>query len=120
MKKRESKKDAFIPPLRVPEEFAERAYKAIEKLKHHLPHTRRMIWEAFIEIAERGEQLSWPPKFLTEKGYVHLSEALKLNGIADPTAFYDGCAAALIEAARKGHTIEWPPSFRLRVATAGG
>ena len=60
------------------------------------------------------------PKFLTEKGYVHLSDALKLNGIADPTAFYDGCAVALIEAARKGHTIQWPPSFRRRVATAGG
>ena len=75
----------LFPPLRVPEEFAERAQKAIEKLKHHLPHTRRMVWEAFIEIAERGEQLSWPPKFLTEKGYVHLSDALKLNGIADPT-----------------------------------
>ena len=120
MKKRESKKVAFIPALRVPEEFAERAHEAIEKLKQDLPHIRRMAWEAFIEIAERGEQLSWPPKFLTEKGYVHLSEALKLNGIADPTAFYDGCAAALIEAARKGRTIEWPPSFRLRVATAGG
>jgi hypothetical protein len=54
MKKRESKKDAFIPPLRVPEDFADRAHKAIEKLKQHLPHTRRMAWEAFIEIAEKG------------------------------------------------------------------
>ena len=117
MKNQGSKKAAFIPALRVPEEFAERARKAIKKLKQDLPHTRRMAWEAFIEIAERGEQISWPPKFLTEKEYVHLSEALKLNGIANPTAFYDGCAAALIEAARKGHTIQWPPSFRRRVAT---
>ena len=68
MKKRESKKVAFIPALRVPEEFAERAQKAIEKLKQHLPHTRRMAWEAFIEIAERGEQISWPPNSSLRKG----------------------------------------------------
>ena len=117
MKNQASKKAAFIPGLRVPEEFAERAHKAIEKLKHDLPHIRRMAWEAVIEIEERGEQISWPPKFLSEKENVHLSEALKLNGIANPSDFYAGCAAALIEAARKGRTIQWPPNFRLKRLT---
>jgi hypothetical protein len=59
------------------------------------------------------------PKFLTEKEYVHPSEALKLNGIANPTAFYDGCAVALIEAARKGHTIQWPPKFQATSSDSG-
>jgi hypothetical protein len=43
MKKRESKKVAFIPALRVPEEFAERAHEAIEKLKQDLPHTLQTL-----------------------------------------------------------------------------
>ena len=70
------KKDSYIPALRVPSDFADRARTACTKLSIDPPEVRRELWEDIIRVAELDQHLIRPGRVLTTEMVAGLSKAV--------------------------------------------
>jgi hypothetical protein len=75
------KKDAYIPPLRVPEDLAKRIKVACQKLSVDLPDIRRESLEDLARIAESEEKLVRPIRNVTNEMVASIAQAASADDI---------------------------------------
>ena len=61
-----NKKDAYLPGIRVPSELAEEFKKVKLQAYDNLSEIGRELVQDFIRIAQTGERISRPARFVTE------------------------------------------------------
>jgi hypothetical protein len=69
------KKDSYIPALRVPADFAERARHACASLSVDPPEIRREWWDDLIRVSNSGEHLVRPCRIATTEMVTAIAES---------------------------------------------
>lgn len=105
------KKTAYIPALRVTESLAKRIFTATEHFGLSFPAIRRMIWEEYSRISEKGEHLATPVRLLTVKEDLFMKECLRSCGLKSVDEFFHECVDALKTAKKNGYKMHRPLEF---------